>query len=69
MAAGWTLVLLVLGIREVNNYTGKQTAKVILLTLFTLLILALIIFILYILWAQVFKFFGEIFGEVVYRLG
>lgn len=66
---GWMLVILVLGIREVNNYTGKQTAKIILLTLFTLLILALIIFILYVLWAQVFKFIGEIIGEVKYRAG
>ena len=69
LAYGWMLVLLMLGIREVNNYTGKQTFKIILLTLFTLLILALIIFILYILWAQVFRFIGEIFGEVVYRIG
>ena len=69
VAYAWMAVLLVIGIREVNNYTGKQTLKVILLTLFTVLILALIVFILYILWAQVFKFFGEIFGEVVYRFG
>lgn len=69
LAWAWMLVLLVLGIREVNNYTAKQTAKVILLTLFTLLILALIIFILYVLWAQVFRFFGEIIGEVRYRAG
>ena len=69
LAYAWMAVILVLGIREVNNYTGKQTAKVIVLTLFTLLILALIIFILYVLWAQVFKFIGEIYGEVVYRVG
>ena len=62
-------MLAVLGIREVNNYTARETTKVILLTLFTVLIMALMIFILYILWAQVFKFFGEIFGEVVYRFG
>lgn len=66
---GWMLVLAVLGIREVNNYTAKETTKVILLTLFTVLILALIIFILYILWAQVFEFISAIFGEAVYRIG
>ena len=66
---GWMLVLVVLGIREVNNYTGKETAKVILLTIFTALILALIIFIIYILWAQVFEFISAIFGEAVYRIG
>ncbi len=66
---GWMAVLIVLGIREVNNYTAKETAKVILLTVFTALILALIIFIIYVLWAQVFEFISAIFGEAVYRIG
>jgi len=66
---GWLLVLLVLSIKEVNNYTGKETVKIIGLTLFTILIMALLIFIIYILWAQVFEFISSIFGEVVYRLG
>ena len=65
---GWMAVLLVLGIREVNNYTAKETAKVILLTLFTAVILALIVFIIYILWAQVFEFVSALFGEAVYRI-
>jgi hypothetical protein len=65
---GWIAVLIVLGIREVNNYTAKETAKVILLTLFTVLIMALIIFILYILWAQVIEFISAIGGEVGYRV-
>jgi hypothetical protein len=68
-AIGWALVLLVLGIREVNNYTAKETAKVIFLTLFTVLILVLIIFIIYVLWAQVFEFISALFGEAVYRIG
>ena len=65
---GWIVVLIVLGIREVNNYTAKETAKVIMLTLFTVLIMALIIFILYILWAQVIEFISAIAGEVGYRV-
>lgn len=69
LAYGWMTVLAVLGMREVNNYTAKETVKVILLTLFTVLILALIIFIIYILWAQVIEFISAIFGEVVYRVG
>ena len=68
-AVGWALVLLVLGIREVNNYTAKETAKVIALTLFTVLIMVLIIFIIYVLWAQVFEFISALFGEAVYRIG
>ena len=66
---GWIAVLAVLGIREVNNYTARETTKVILLTLFTVLIMALLIFILYVLWAQVFNFIGSIYGEAVYRIG
>lgn len=66
---GWVVVLVVLAIKEVNNYTGKETFKVICLTVFTILILALLIFIIYVLWAQVFEFISAIFGEVVYRLG
>lgn len=66
---GWMAVLLVLAIKEVNNYTAGETFKIICLTLFTILIMALLIFIIYVLWAQVFEFISAIIGEVVYRLG
>lgn len=66
---GWTAVLGVLAIKEVNNFKASETAKIICLTLFTILIVALLIFIIYVLWAQVFQFISAIFGEVVYRLG
>ncbi|MGN0505046.1 MAG: YIP1 family protein [Lachnospiraceae bacterium] len=66
---GWCAVLLVLAVKEVNNYTVKETAKVIGLTFFTVLIMALLIFIVYILWAQVIEFISAICGEVVYRIG
>ena len=65
----WIIILAVLGIKEVNNYTGKETAKIIFLTAFTILIVALLIFIIYVLWAQVFEFIAAVFGEVVYRIG
>lgn len=66
---GWIVVLVILGIKEVNNYTAGETFKIICLTLFTILILALLIFIIYVLWAQVFEFISAVFGEVVYRFG
>lgn len=65
----WVIVLGIIGIKEVNNYTPKETAKIICLTAFTILIMALLIFVIYILWAQVFQFISAILGEVVYRLG
>ena len=65
---GWVAVLAVIAIKEVNNYTPKETVKVILLTIFTILILALVLFIIYVLWAQVFEFIAEVIREVVYRI-
>ena len=66
---GWIAVIAFIGLKEVNNFTVRETVKVILLTAFTALILALLIFIIYVLWAQVFGFIGAIIGEGVYRLG
>ncbi len=66
---GWMIVLGILAIKEVNNYTAQETFKIICLTAFTIVIVALLIFIIYILWAQVFEFISAIIGEVVYRIG
>jgi len=65
----WIVVLIVITIKEINNYTLKETFKIIGLTFFAALIAMLIIFILYVLWSQVFDFVQAIGGEVVYRLG
>jgi sugar lactone lactonase YvrE len=65
----WILVLVVISIREINNYTVGETAKIIFLTLFTILIVCLIAFILYVLWAQVFDFVQSVVREVVYKIG
>ncbi len=65
----WILVLGVLAIKEVNNFTAQETAKLIALTIFAILIMALLVFIIYVLWAQVFEFISAVIGEVVYRLG
>lgn len=66
---GWIVVIAIIGLKEVNNFSMAQTVKVILLTAFTALILALLIFIIYVLWAQVFEFVYALVGEGVYRLG
>ena len=65
----WILVLIVISIREINDYTVKETAKIIFLTLFTILIVCLLAFIIYVLWAQVIDFLQAVVGEVVYRFG
>lgn len=65
----WIITLILITIKELNNITVKETAKVVFLTFFAALIIALIIFILYVLSQQVIDFIAAIFGEVVYRLG
>ena len=65
----WIVVLLFLAIKEINNYTVKETLKIIGLTAFTALIAALLIFIIYVLCRQVVEFIITISGEVVYRIG
>lgn len=65
----WIAVLGFIAIKEINNYTVKETVKIIFLTLFTIFIACLLAFIIYVLWAQVFDFVQSLFGEVVYRIG
>ncbi len=65
----WIAVLGFIAIKEINNYTVKETFKIIFLTLFTIFIACLLAFIIYVLWAQVFDFIQSLFGEVVYRIG
>jgi hypothetical protein len=65
----WIIILIIISIKEINNITLKETAKVIALTFFAALIAVLLVFVLYILWSQVYDFIEAISGEVVYRLG
>ncbi len=65
----WIAVLVFIAVKEINNYTIKETVKIILLTAFTILIVCLLAFIIYVLWSQVFDFIQSICGEVVYRIG
>ncbi len=67
--AVWVCILLFISLKELNDYSFKDTVKSIALTLFTVLILSLVVFILYVLFAQVFEFVIKIFGEVAYRIG
>lgn len=65
----WFLVLVLITIREINNFTVGQTAKAIALTAFTVLIMALLISIIYVLLKQVIDFVITVAREVVYRIG
>ena len=63
----WIGVLVFISIKEINDYTVKETIKIIFLTLFTILIVCLLAFIIYVLWAQVIDFVQQIPREVVYK--
>ena len=65
----WIAVLMFISIQEINDYTVKETCKIIGLTIFTILIAVLLAFIIIILWSQVFEFLQTIVGEVVYKIG
>ncbi len=65
----WIAILVFISIREINNYTIKETVKIIGLTAFTILIALLLAFILYVLGSQVIDFVQSIFREAVYKIG
>ncbi len=65
----WCAVLVFMSVKEINDYSVKNTIKIIALTIFTILIVCLLAFIIYVLWSQVFDFAQQIPREVVYRIG
>lgn len=67
--AAWVVVLFVISIMEINNYSFGETLKIIGLTAFTILIVLLLAFIIFVLWSQVFDFLQSLIGEAVYRIG
>lgn len=69
LITAWTLLLFFMMVREIHNYSFKETFKNIFLTLFCMLILMLVIFIVYVLLNQVFDFVFSIIQEVIVRAG
>ena len=65
----WMVVLLLISVKEMNNFSVKETAKALALTAFTVLILSLLICIIYVLFSQVIDFISAVLREVVYRIG
>ena len=65
----WMVVLLLISVKEMNNFSMKETVKALALTAFTVLILTLLICIIYVLFSQVIDFISAVLREVVYRIG
>jgi hypothetical protein len=65
----WMVVLILITLKEVNNFTVKETVKALALTAFAVLILSLLVCIIYVLFSQVVDFVVTVVREVVYRIG
>lgn len=65
----WMVVLILISVKEMNNFSVKETAKALALTAFTVLILTLLVCIIYVLFSQVIDFVVSVLREVVYRIG
>lgn len=64
----WCLLILVIMIKEIHNYTLSETIRNILVTLFGMIIMVLVVFILFVLVDQVYDFVYSILREVILRV-
>ncbi len=63
----WVAVLIFIMIKEINDYTIRETIKIIFITIFMMIITLLSLFIIYILVVQMIQFIVSVFNEGVYR--
>lgn len=65
----WSLVMLLIIISQVHNFTFGETVKNVLLTLFAMLLLAMLIFLVIILLREEIDFFLSIVQELIFHAG
>lgn len=63
----WVAVLIFIMIKEINDYTIRETIKIIFVTIFMMIITLLSLFIVYILVVQMVQFIISVVNEGVYR--
>lgn len=68
IAIAWSAALLCMAVREVHNYTVKETVKIILLTFFFMIMAVIVCVILYLIGQQVVLFVQDIISEVTYHV-
>ena len=64
----WSAVLLCISVKEIHNYTVKETVKIILLTLFFMIMAVIVCVIVYLIIQQTVIFIKDIVNEVAYRV-
>lgn len=67
IAVLWSAALLCMAVKEIHNYTVKETVKIILLTLFFMIMAVIVCVILFLIGQQVVVFFRDIIEEVAYH--
>lgn len=68
IAIAWSAILIFLSVREIHDYTVKETVKIILLTLFFMIMAVIVCVILFLIGQQVVIFFQDIISEVTYHV-
>ncbi|MDY0276676.1 MAG: YIP1 family protein [Acholeplasma sp.] len=63
----WTIILIVIVVKEVHNYSIKELIINIVLTIFTMLMIILMAFLIYILSVQMIDYFEGLIREVIIR--
>lgn len=64
---GWSILLVVIMIKEIHGYSLSELIKNLVLTLFTMVMISLILFLIYILLTQMFDYIIGIVREVLLR--
>lgn len=67
IAIAWSAALLCISVKEIHNYTVRETVKIILLTLFFMIMAVIVSVILYLIGQQVVIFIKDIINEVTYH--
>ncbi len=65
---GWTILYVIIMLKEVHGYSLKELIKNILLTIITVLLLVLILFVFYVLLFQVYDYVTGLIKEVIARV-
>lgn len=68
IAKAWSAILLVAMVKEIHDYTFKETVKNILVTIFGMILIVLVLFILFILFNQEVDFIKSIIQELRIRV-
>ena len=64
----WMAALMVIGIKEMNEYTVAKTVLVVLLTLFTMAVIWATIVLLFTIASQFVTMLWEVYYEIIYRM-